>query len=267
MFMLLGAACGAVAAVLRICTALMERFFGWLTERGAPKYLFPALAGCCVAIVAANGLEEVLYRGFANVDLVLGQVDGQLRPPGAPPDGPADQVGHLAWLLLSKVVLTAVCRSSGLVGGLFAPAIFMGLATGGLVGRCLRDFLWPVLLLFGGVHAFSVPTTYAIVGMAASLAAICGVPLTAVVLLLELAGGRSYGVVLPMVVAVGVAVTVEDRAWEKMVSGLGGAPEASHAVPEACETVEKHLVPDAAVAAEVAPQRADVTDAATLSKG
>ncbi|CAE8643660.1 unnamed protein product [Polarella glacialis] len=89
----------------------------------------------------------------------------------------------------------------------------MGASLGGLFGRVLRDFLWPLALVFpfgDGTDAFAVPSTYAIVGMAASLGAVCGVPLTAVVLLLELAGGKDYGVVLPTVAAVGVAVYVED---------------------------------------------------------
>lgn len=39
--------------------------------------------------------------------------------------------------------------------------------------------------------------------MAACLGSICNVPVTSVVLLLELAGGKDYGVVLPTVAATG----------------------------------------------------------------
>jgi len=53
------------------------------------------------------------------------------------------------------------------------------------------------------IQAFSVPATYAVVGMAACLGSICNVPVTSVVLLLELAGGKDYGVVLPTVAATG----------------------------------------------------------------
>lgn len=59
------------------------------------------------------------------------------------------------------------------------------------------------------IQAFSVPATYAVVGMAACLGSICNVPVTSVVLLLELAGGKDYGVVLPTVAATG------EMLWQK----------------------------------------------------
>ena len=180
------------------------------------RFAFPVLAAAVVAAVSFYGnLGEVLYKGFENVNLILKEVDGSRQPPDA---FSGDPLTHLFLLIVAKIFLTAVCQSSGQVGGLFAPALFIGACLGGLVGRSLRDFLWPWALWLPelpifkseGPFVFSVPATYAIVGMAACLGSICNVPLTAVVLLLELAGGKDYGVVLPTVAAVGTLSSKRD---------------------------------------------------------
>lgn len=80
---------------------------------GAEPALLPALGGLATGIIAL-AYPEVLYQGFGNVNAVL-DVQGQV---------------YTAWLLsqivVAKVVATAVCRGSGLVGGLYAPSIFTG---------------------------------------------------------------------------------------------------------------------------------------------
>eukprot|EP00439_Symbiodinium_sp_Y106_P073509 s1515_g13.t2 len=215
-FMSLGFLCGTAAFMLRSTRKVAKGAFDCLEASGAPRFAFPVLAAAVVAAVSFYGnLGEVLYKGFENVNLILKEVDGSRQPPDA---FSGDPLTHLFLLIVAKIFLTAVCQSSGQVGGLFAPALFIGACLGGLVGRSLRDFLWPWALWLPelpifkseGPFVFSVPATYAIVGMAACLGSICNVPLTAVVLLLELAGGKDYGVVLPTVAAVGVAVYVED---------------------------------------------------------
>ena len=187
------------------------------------RFAFPVLAAAVVAAVSFYGnLGEVLYKGFENVNLILKEVDGSRQPPDA---FSGDPLTHLFLLIVAKIFLTAVCQSSGQVGGLFAPALFIGACLGGLVGRSLRDFLWPWALWLPelpifkseGPFVFSVPATYAIVGMAACLGSICNVPLTAVVLLLELAGGKDYGVVLPTVAAVGTLSSKRDPIFPSKV--------------------------------------------------
>lgn len=225
LFLVLGACVGVAAAALKFAIKLARGGFTELEKSSVPTWAFPVLAGLLVTAVSGEGLQEVLYKGFENVNLVLAKVDGDMiqgsisedliESKGIIPDLKSPTVaelqpGHLADLLVAKILLTAVCVASGQVGGLFAPALFLGVSLGGLFGRCLRDYFWSWPLAFGDIHAFSVPVTYAIVGMAASLGAVCGVPLTAVVLLLELSGGDDYGVILPTVAAVGVAVYVED---------------------------------------------------------
>mmetsp|Transcript_46387 Transcript_46387/g.131876 ORF Transcript_46387/g.131876 Transcript_46387/m.131876 type:complete len:161 (-) Transcript_46387:39-521(-) len=54
--------------------------------------------------------------------------------------------------------------------------------------------------------ALSPATDYAAVGGAAALASICNVPVTAVVLLLELTAGTDYAISLPLIAAISLAV-------------------------------------------------------------
>lgn len=89
--------------------------FQELKQKGAHPALLPAIGGLFTGIIAL-AYPEVLYQGFGNVDAVLDVgVQGEL---------------YTAWLLsqivVAKVVATALCRGSGLVGGLYAPSIFTG---------------------------------------------------------------------------------------------------------------------------------------------
>lgn len=72
----------------------------------------PATAGLISGIVAL-WYPEVLYQGFGNVNAILQNRD------------------HFAPLLLFqilavKILCTSVSKGSGLVGGAYAPSIFMG---------------------------------------------------------------------------------------------------------------------------------------------
>ena len=107
-----------------------------------------------------------------------------------------------------KIVATAVCRASGLVGGQYAPCIFIGSAIGAAFWRCLSACGWV---------GFVRMEVYALVGAAAMLAAFCRVPLTSTFLLFELT--HTYTIVVPALAAVGIArwsSTVGRRAARKL---------------------------------------------------
>ena len=42
-------------------------------------------------------------------------------------------------IVIAKVLTTAICRSSGLVGGVYAPSIFLGAALGLAYGQGVVD--------------------------------------------------------------------------------------------------------------------------------
>ena len=88
--------------------------------------------------------------------------------------------------------------SSGSPGGVFTPSLFLGATLGGLFGAGLDRF--------ASALPHGAPGGYALVGMAAMIAATTHAPLMASVLVFELSG--DYAVVLPLVLGTALATTI-----------------------------------------------------------
>jgi CBS domain-containing protein len=101
-------------------------------------------------------------------------------------------------------LVTALSLGSGLVGGIFAPAMFLGACLGAIYGQVLNTFL-PTAIS----DVIASPAAYAMVGMAAVLGSSARAPLTAILLLFELT--RNYVIILPLMAAVGVSVWIVER--------------------------------------------------------
>ncbi|KAF4373927.1 hypothetical protein F8388_007833, partial [Cannabis sativa] len=99
----------------------------------------------------------------------------------------------LLGVLCGLIFTTSLCRASGLVGGYYAPSLFIGAATGMAYGKIVSSVV-------------NQPNP---VGMAATLAGVCQVPLTAVLLLFELT--QDYRIVLPLLGTVGLSSWVTSR--------------------------------------------------------
>lgn len=172
---------------------------------GAPDWLRPALggvatglAGIAVALALARLGPElprltVLGGGYGTAQAAISGA------PGLP--GGWTLVGLLLLLAGAKVVATACTIGSGGSAGDFAPALVIGALVGGAFGQA-------VALATGD------PTTpvgaFALVGMGTLYGGLAKVPLAAVVLVAELAGG--YDLLVPMMLAVGIALVVLRRA-------------------------------------------------------
>lgn len=93
-------------------------------DGGIPKAVFPVMGGLTVGVIALV-YPEVLYWGFQNVDILL-----EKRPfvKGLSAD-------LLLQLVAVKIAATAWCRASGLVGGYYAPSLFIGGAAGMAYGK------------------------------------------------------------------------------------------------------------------------------------
>ncbi len=170
-----------------------QRFFegripglGWMGR--VPLLVRPAIGGLCVGIVALQ-FPQVLGIGYETVEAMLRDVQFSLP--------------LLLSLLLIKLAMTATSVGSGLVGGLFAPAMFLGASLGAAYGKAIA------LVLPIAAHSIAAPPAYAMVGMAAMLAASARAPLTAILLLFELT--RDYRIILPLMAAVGLSVWLVDR--------------------------------------------------------
>ncbi|RZB66693.1 Chloride channel protein CLC-e isoform B [Glycine soja] len=194
LYLLLGILCGLVSLALSRCTSYMFTIVDNLHKAtGIPRSSFPVLGGLSVGLIALI-YPEILYWGFENVDILL-----ESRPfvKGLSTD-------LLLQLIAVKIVATSLCRASGLVGGYYAPSLFIGGATGMAYGKLISLAVAesnPTINL--SVLEVASPQAYGLVGMAATLAGVCQVPLTAVLLLFELT--QDYRIVLPLLGAVGLS--------------------------------------------------------------
>ncbi|KAI5071553.1 hypothetical protein GOP47_0013804 [Adiantum capillus-veneris] len=193
LYLVLGMVCGVVSVLFTRLVEWFTSLFNILKERlGIPMTVTPALGGLGVGIIALR-YPGVLYWGFTNVEEIL-QSGKTVSAPGK---------WLLTQLVFAKVVATALCKGSGLVGGLYAPSLMMGSAVGAvfgdLAGRAINAAI-------PGHAAVAHPQAYALVGMACFLASVCSVPLTSVLLLFELT--KDYHILLPLMGAVGLAIWV-----------------------------------------------------------
>ncbi|HAJ62437.1 MAG TPA: chloride channel protein [Cyanobacteria bacterium UBA8543] len=158
----------------------------WLGQ--LPPSIKPVIGGCCVGLAAIQ-VPQILGVGYETIQAML--------------QGVEFSVPLLLTLLALKLVMTAISLGSGLVGGIFAPALFLGAALGGMYGTILAA------ILPAGMVNIAAPPAYAMVGMAAVLAGSVRAPLTSILLLFEMT--RDYRIVLPLMAAVGLSVWLMER--------------------------------------------------------
>jgi len=174
----LGAACALVAWGFRWLSSKAARNF-----RKLPAPWRQAVGGLGAgAIVAA--IPEVAGNGFEPLGAIL---DGSMA------------LAMIGCVLVAKAFATTSSVAAGNPGGVFTPSMLIGGCTGYLFGTGLDLIGLPVSPAGG----------YALVGMAAAVAATTHAPLMAAVLAFEVSG--DYAVVLPLVIATAVATGIARR--------------------------------------------------------
>jgi len=216
LYLALGALCGGTATLFSLSGQGAKRQVQSLRRDGVPGWAMPALGGLLTGAVAV-ALPEVQYQGFYNVNAMIAA--GKTPYTGYTP-------ALLGELVLAKILTTAVARETGQVGGVFAPAIFMGAAVGTGYGLLVSSAAAPILqqMFWYGSNspaqavlsmAIGAPQSYSLVGVAAMLASVCRVPLTSILLVFELT--RNYTAILPAVGAVGISYYISTRG-ERLVA-------------------------------------------------
>ncbi|MCP4659229.1 MAG: CBS domain-containing protein [bacterium] len=109
-------------------------------------------------------------------------------------------LGVLAVLLVLKLIATGITIGSGGSGGIFAPSLFLGAMTGGLVGTVANQ-LFPTVTASSGA--------YALVGMGAVVAGATHAPITAILIIFELTS--DYKLIVPLMAACIIATLVTTR--------------------------------------------------------
>lgn len=158
-----------------------------------PPWLTPALGGLVTGVLAVVVLIAVDTTGVAGggYETLRASLHGEVA------------LLLLAVLCLAKFVATIFSYSTGGVGGIFAPSLFIGAMLGGVVGHADQ-------LVFG--HSHDSVGAFALVGMGAFFAAVIRAPLTSILIIFEMTG--NYRLVLPLMVANTVAF-VFARRWQR----------------------------------------------------
>ncbi|QDZ20527.1 chloride channel protein [Chloropicon primus] len=175
LYLVLGFLSGGVSVAF---TKSVSWFDESLASRDIPREALPVFGGIAMGLIACYVSPEVTYQGFENFNKILSDTGSFTIP-------------ALGVICLSKIVATSISKASGLVGGIYAPTLFLGAATGSLYGKLLDNVFvgTPLENLVAGQESF------ALVGMASTLSAVCRVPLTSTLLLFELT--RDYSLILP----------------------------------------------------------------------
>lgn len=101
-------------------------------------------------------------------------------------------------LLFVKIAMTALCVGFGLFGGVFSPALFIGVAAGGVIAQATT---------MAGIPDLSVAVSIA--AMAAVAANVIGAPVAAVLIVLELT--QSYGFAVAALMSVMASMLLTHR--------------------------------------------------------
>jgi CIC family chloride channel protein len=138
------------------------------------RYRQPAAAGMVVGF-AGLWLPQVLGAGYPAIDSAL-----------------HDRYGWALLLLLggAKIVVTLLCFSAHIPGGMFAPALFTGAMIGGGIGG-LAHLYWP--------FPTSPASAYVLVGMGTFFAGVFRAPMTSIFMVFEVSA--SYVIILPVMIA------------------------------------------------------------------
>lgn len=207
LYLILGVMSGVTAATFSGVAQFLKNLFDgkvgptFIQEmfQAIPKYAKPLIGSVICGLVAVY-IPQVLFFGYETLN-------GLFLNNNIP-------TGYLFLLLVAKLLTTAISASSGLVGGTFAPSLFLGGVLGAGFHNIISDSLHSISIaypqlsdypIFQGVSGLPA---FAMVGAASVLAALFRAPLTASLLLFECTG--NYDVILPLMASAGVASLTGD---------------------------------------------------------
>jgi CIC family chloride channel protein len=177
-YMVAGVAAGLVAFAFIRALATTEDLFDAIP---IPEYLKAGLGGLCVGVIGVS-LPQVFGVGYGTISQALiGQVP----------------IALLGMLLLAKLVATSITIGSGGSGGIFAPSLFLGAATGGVLGTFIHQ-LFPDSTATSGA--------YALVTMGALVAATTHAPITAIIMIFEMT--QTIEIIPPLMAACVISTLV-----------------------------------------------------------
>jgi len=178
-FALLGLTCAAVAVIFQFSLIGTD----WVARNIAmPLWLRPVIGGLAVGAIGIV-FPGVLGVGYEATDLALRQELPLLT---------------MLALLVTKTAATSITLASRFGGGIFSPALYLGVMTGGAFGL-IAAAAFPELASSHGL--------YAILGMGAVAAAVLGAPFSTTMIVFELTGGYALSIALLIAVSIATGLT------------------------------------------------------------
>ena len=177
-FLLVGVVAGLVSGV---AMRALVKVRGSAKKHFSSPVLRAAVGGAVVGLIGIY-IPSILGVGYDTTSLFL-RGGGSFAEAGLAFGG--------------KVVAFVVALAAGLVGGVFAPSLFLGAALGAAVGH-------GTLMVFPDANIY--PGAYALVGMGAFFAGLLRVPIASVLIVFEVTG--DYGLILPLMLAVAVSISI-----------------------------------------------------------
>jgi len=172
LFALLGVLCALLAVVFMKCVIGSARLAAKMPVHASFR---PAIAGVVVGLLALQ-IPDVL--GIGSELLRFATIEGAFSNP------------ELAVLVVSKLLLTALCLGFGFAGGIFSPSLLVGILFGALCWNLLGT---------AGIETSGI-AVYGISSMVALASAVIGAPLTAILIVFELT--RNYELTIAAMVSV-----------------------------------------------------------------
>ncbi len=183
-YIILGVAAGIVGWLFVRSLYRVEDFFDDWKAPIAVKAFSGGLALGMIALI----VPQVMGIGYESMDDILtGKIPLLLA----------------LTLMFGKIFATSLSLGYGASGGIFAPSLYIGSMLGGTLGSIFHG-LFP--------NQTASPGAYALVGMAAMVAAATHAPITAILIIFEMT--TEYSVILPLMISSILATVITTHVLE-----------------------------------------------------
>jgi CIC family chloride channel protein len=196
-YAILGLACALLGVLyIKVFYGIRNRFFRKIS---IPPHLKPAIGGLMLGFLALY-FPQVLGGGYGWIQMSL---NGTLV------------ISLMLTLCLVKILATSFTISSGGSGGVFAPSLYIGAMLGGVFGQLFHQ-VFPEII--------TQPTSFVLVGMGAFFAGAANVPISALIMVSEMA--RNYQLLAPMMLVSAIAYLFTKRwsIYERQVQNMTESP-------------------------------------------
>ena len=159
--------CSPIFAITAILFMLSIRYCTKIVGKSSLSLTTKIYSGAIICGLTGIFFPQILGLG---TDSIINMLGGDFT------------IKFLLIILILKIMMTSICLSSGLFGGVFSPALFIGTAAGSIVGKVIST-----------LGFFGAGSVLPFCGMAAVGGAIIGAPVTAVIIILEITGSYALG--------------------------------------------------------------------------